>query len=498
MSSEQDPKLTTRRDFLRQASCAAVGTWALTSTIRDLRLINAALAQSPASITGYKALVCLFLGGGNDANNWIVPTDTTTYANYSSIRGNLALPQSSLLPLRTGVSGASPAYVDADGHTYGFHPSCIELQTLFGEGKLAPVFNVGSLVRPITRDQYLANATGTRPPQLFSHSDQVTQWQTSIPDQPPVTGWGGRVADLLNAVANPTGKISMSVSVNGTNTFEVGNLVSQYHVSTTGAVTLSGALMTGTGARVQALKDLLALNHTNLQRTAYADVMDRAIATGDLLNTSIQATAMSTDTPAGTWVWNTPFPNTGLGNQLKMIARLIQARGNPDAPIPNTFNMKRQIFFCSVGGYDTHTNQVQLSPLNTTIGSHANLLNEVSECMYAFQRAMEQLGIGNEVTTFTASDFSRTFPTNSQGSDHGWGSHHLVMGGAVNGLQTYGHLPIFALNGPNDTSTGRWIPTLAVDQHAATLAKWFGVDEPNLTAVFPNLGRFATPNLGFI
>jgi len=486
MDSEKYSKLTSRRNFLRQASCAAVGTMALTNTIRDLRLINAAVAQS--SLTDYKALVCLFLGGGNDANNWIVPTANAPYSAYASIRGNLALPQSSLLTLRTGPNASDPAFTDADGHTYGFHPTCQEMQTLFGEGKLVPVLNTGTLVRPITRAEYLSNATGTRPPQLFSHSDQVTQWQTSIPDQAPTTGWGGRVADILNGTANPSGQISMSVSLNGSNTFEIGQLVSQYHVSTTGAVALSG--LTAGSARLQAVKDLLALNHVNLQRTAYADVVERAIATGDLLNGAIATTRMAADIPAGTWIWNTPFPNTGLGNQLKMIARLIEAR--------TPFNMKRQIFFCSVGGYDTHTNQVQLAPLNTTIGAHTNLLNEVSECMFAFQRAMEQLGLSDKVTTFTASDFGRTFPTNSQGSDHGWGSHCMVMGGAVNGRRTYGKIPTFAINGPDDTSTGRWIPTLSVDQHAATIARWFGVNNTNIPAIFPNVGRFATSNLGFM
>jgi uncharacterized protein (DUF1501 family) len=176
-----------------------------------------------------------------------------------------------------------------------------------------------------------------------------------------------------------------------------------------------------------------------------------------------------------------------------MIARLIQARG------PAAFNMHRQIFFCSVGGYDTHTAQVTLTPtLNTTTGTHATLLNEVSEAMFAFQRAMEQIGASQSVTTFTASDFSRTFPTNSQGSDHGWGAHHVVMGGAVQGGQTFGKLPTFAINGPDDTGTGRWIPTLAVDQHSATLAKWFGVPTSDLNSIFPNLGRFSTSDLGFM
>lgn len=487
MSSDPQFKLRTRRDFLRQAAVATGGTAVLASTIRDLRLINAALAFDTP--TDYKALVCLFLSGGNDANNWIVPTDSTSYADYAAIRGNLTLPQASLLPLRTGPLVTDPVYQDAAGHTYGFHPGCAKLQTLFGEGKLTTLLNVGTLVRPTTRAQYNANSGGFyRPPQLFSHSDQVTQWQTSIPDQPPTTGWGGRMADLIDSAANPTGNISMSVSLNGSNTFEVGNLVSQYQVSTTGAVVLSGTLMTGSGQRVKAMKDILALNQTSLQRNAYAGVLSNAIQVGDALNTNIAPTALDS-------FWTVPFPSTGLGSQLKMIARLIQARG------PTAFNMNRQVFFCSVGGYDTHTQQVAVNgvdaPTNAN-GAHYKLLNEVSECMFAFQRAMEQLGVGNKVTTFTASDFSRTFPTNSQGSDHGWGSHHMIMGGAVNGRKTYGKLPTLAINGPDDTGTGRWLPTTSVDQHSATLAKWFGLNNSELAAVFPNLSRFPTSDLGFM
>lgn len=519
--------LSTRRRVLRNAAYASLGATAIGSALRDLRLISSAMAAGP--VTDYKALVCLFLAGGNDANNWIVPTDTPTYDTYSSIRGNLALPRSSLLTLRQGSSGSDPAYMDDDGHTLGLHPACQEMQTLFGEGKLAAVMNVGTLVRPTTRAQYLSSPTFYRPPQIFSHSDQVTQWQTSIPDQPPLTGWGGRVADILNSVANPPESKLMSVSLNGNNTFEIGNLVSQYHVSTAGAVVLSGALMSQ--PRVKAMKDLIALGQPNLQRQAYGGVLDSAIVNGDLLNTNIVSTRDPTDSPSGgytvtqqvaghaagqTFKWNTGltgiynpalggafsdgtggFPNTGLGHQLKMIARLIQAHG------PGAFNMNRQVFFCSVGGYDTHTAQVT-DPLNTanqfnpTTGTHTNLLNDVSECMFAFQRAMEQLGVSDKVTTFTASDFSRTFPTNSQGSDHGWGAHHFIMGGAVKGRKTYGSLPTFAINGPDDTGTGRWIPTLAVDQYSATLAKWFGLDNNEIAAVFPNLSRFSTSDLGFM
>lgn len=410
MKSPQVPNVLTRRSFLSRAGCAGLGAVAASHTIRDLRMISTALAADPP--TDYKALVCLFMAGGNDANNWIIPTDATTYEQYAAIRGNLALPQSSLLGLTS--SGSTP-YQDSDGHTIGLHPSANGLQTLFAEDKLAIVKNIGTLVRPITRAEYLSSASGTKPPQLFSHSDQVTQWQTSIPDQPPSTGWGGRTADILNSLANPSGQISMSVSLNGANTFEVGNLVSQYHVSTSGAIVLSGSsFMSGNGARVRAMRDILALSQANLQRNAFAGVMDNAIVTGELLNTGISATVE----PG--WTWNTAFPTSSLGNQLKMIARLIEA-----GPDPLRFNMKRQIFFCSTGGFDTHTAQVDGAgftnqPTNST-GTHYRLLKDINDCVFAFQRAMEQLGLSEKVALFTASDFCRTFPTNSQGSDHGWG-----------------------------------------------------------------------------
>jgi uncharacterized protein (DUF1501 family) len=485
----QVPNIITRRSFLRKAAYTTLGATAMSNTIRDLRLISKAVAQT--GLTDYKALVCVFLGGGNDANNWIIPTDTPTFDAYTNIRGNLAMPQPNILPLY--VTGTTP-YVDAAGHTYGFHPACPELQALFNADKLGVMFNVGTLVRPTTRAQYLSNAAFYTPPQLFSHSDQVSQWQTSVPDGPQSTGWGGRVADLLDAVANPSGTISMSVSVNGANTFEVGNLVSQYQVSSSGAVTLSGDLMSSNALRVRTMRNILGLSNTNLQRTAYAGVMDNAIAIADTLNTNIAPTASDS-------YWNTPFPTTGssttnpLGSQLKMIARLIQAR--------SAFQMTRQVFFCSIGsGFDTHTSQVLVNGVNdptNSAGTHYKLLAEVSACLSAFQLAMEQLGVSGKVTTFTASDFCRTLPTNSQGSDHGWGSHHIMVGGAVKGGQTYGKLPTFAINGPDDTGLGRWIPTQAVDQYSATLAKWFGVDPgSNMNAIFPNLSRFSTPDLGFM
>ena len=486
----------TRRDFIRRTACAALGTGALTSAIRDLRFMNAAVAgQTPP--TDYKALVCIFLSGGNDANNLIIPTIQAEYDSYAAIRTSiLAIPLSGG-PASTLVMPVSP--LNSDGHNYGLNPACPELVTLFGEGKLAPLFNVGTLVFPMTSAQYKAGIL-QKPPQLFSHADQVTQWQTSIPDQAPLTGWGGRCADLL---AQPSDLISLSVSLAGANTFEVGNITSQYSVSTSGAIALSNV----SGARQTALTNILGLPYPNLQAQAYAKVAQHSIQTGALLNNAIAGTANAS-------YWSTPFPttitppsgganftpstSTGLSAQLRMIARMIEA-GNRSA-LAGGFGMKRQIFFCSVGGYDLHTGQTAIVGGNpvTTQGSHTNLFAELSQSMYAFQRAMEQLGLSNNVTSFTASDFGRTFPSNGQGSDHGWGSHHLIMGSAVNGQRTYGKFPVLTVNGPDDTNTGRWIPTTAIDQYFATLATWFGVDNNNLATVFPNLGRFATPNLGFM
>lgn len=485
---EKSISILTRRQFIRQAACAALGTGALTATVRDLRFLNAAVAQSLP--TDYKALVCIFLSGGNDSNNLIIPTIAAEYADYSAIRSDaLALPLSGapnvVLPI-------SP--LNSDGHEYGLHPACPELATLFGEGKLAMLFNTGTLLYPLTRAQYQSGSIA-KPPQLFSHSDQTTQWQTSIPDRAPLTGWGGRCADLLAAM-QPDAPISLCVTLTGANTFEVGNTVSQYSVTTSGAIALSSV----SGARLQSLTNILALPNPNLQVRAHSSVAEHAIQTGGQLNTAIAATSAAS-------YWTVPFPTTVtsptggtgfssyLASQLRMVARLIEA-GHRDAA-SGGFGMKRQIFFCEVGGYDLHSGQTP-GPGQTTVGAHANLLAELSQSLFAFQRAMEQLGLSNNVTTFTGSDFGRTLLSNDGGTDHGWGSHHLIMGGAVNGQRTYGRFPTLAVNGPDDTDDGRWIPSTAIDQYFATLATWFGVDSGNLSGVFPNLSRFATPNLGFV
>ncbi|HMP84815.1 MAG TPA: DUF1501 domain-containing protein, partial [Verrucomicrobiota bacterium] len=356
--------LTTRRHFIRQAACAALGMGAMTAFIKDLRFINAAVAQS--NISDYKALVCVFMAGGNDSNNLIIPAIQSEYDNYAAIRTDvLAIPH----PLSGGPPNqlAIPIISDnSDGHEYAFHPACPELASMFNSGRLAVLFNTGTLVFPMTRAQYQAGIL-QRPPQLFSHADQVTQWQTSIPDQPPLTGWGGRCADLLAAV-QPDAPISLSVSLAGANTFEVGNITSQYSVSTSGAIAMSslGSGNTYTN-RVSALTNILAIPYPNLQQRAHADVTRHAIDTGALLNNAIASTAnapwltgipTSVTTPTSGLIFN-----SNLGAQLRMVARLIEA-GNR-AAAAGGFGLKRQIFFCQVGGYDLHTGQTPGPGLST-------------------------------------------------------------------------------------------------------------------------------------
>jgi uncharacterized protein (DUF1501 family) len=458
------PQDLTRRKFLGNA-CAAVGATGILSALAQLRMIGAVAADSAAatgSASDYKALVCLFLYGGSDSNNMVIPVDNTGYGLYSSQRTALAIPQASVLPI-------SPKTY-SDGHNYGLHPSFPEMQSLFGQGKLAVLANTGTLTYPTTLSEY-TSGSASLPPQLFSHADQQTQWQSSLPDQPFQTGWGGRLADLINAI-NTNSTISMSISVAGENSFQIGQTVSQYAVSTSGAVSLTGATGgTINPVRYQAQLDLLSQNEQNLFQAAFANFTGSAVTDAALLSSVLQGAA----------TLKTTFPSTSLGSQFQMIAKLISA-----AP---QFGLKRQIYFASLGGFDTHT---------VELATQGPLLVQVSQALNAFYNATIELGVANQVTTFTASDFSRTYNTNGNGADHGWGSHHLILGGAVNGGDIFGKMPSQQIGGPDDTGRGRWIPSTSVDQYSATLASWFGVSQANLPVVLPNIGRFSTVNLGFM
>ncbi len=511
-----------RRNFLQRFGAAGLGLTVLGRTIRELRFLNSAVAQGtpPAD---YKALICVFLNGGNDANNMIIPTIPAEWANYAAIRGPaLALPNadggpaSALMLKKPGV--ADIPYTDPDGHTYGFNPAMPEMTALFKAGAVAPVLNVGTLSFPLTKVQYSTKSV-PRPPQLFSHSDQQNQWQTSLPDQPNTSGWGGRIADLFTAANfNQGGGISMAVTLAGSNIFEVSNsnLAPPYAITTSGAVTISNV----SGNRRVALDSILTADKAaaNLQTKAYAELFDHSIDQAEALTTSLGFNDTVAEAPwLNRFTTNITTPNggstfsSGLMSQMKMVARLIHLGSKP-LGVNGGLGMKRQIFFIQVGGYDTHSNQTNNQGSTTTdnakvlIGDHANRLADLSQTLNALYQALSDMGtpagfttpLKDSVTAFTASDFSRTFPGNGLGSDHGWGGHQLVMGGAVKGGATYGKFPTLAVNGPDDTSTGRWIPTTSVDQYAATIATWFGVDADGIDTVFPNLGRFASPNLGFI
>ncbi len=466
------PNLLTRRSFLRQCACAAVGTAGVAGALLDLRRMAAASLGNTDALSGdYRALVCLFLYGGNDANNLLVPAGAD-YAAYATARGGLALPQANVLPI---------APITSDGRSFGLHSSLAELKGLFDQRKMAVVANVGTLVEPLTKVQY-QNGTGRKPPQLFSHSDQQVQWQTSVPDVASRTGWGGRTGDLMRAL-NGSAQVSICVSIAGNNTFQIGENTVPYAVSSSGSVGLSNYVYPNTAGatndtiRSRALDDLLAMGHTNLFEKTHAGIMQRSLQGGALLKGALQLT----DPANGGTALATAFPNTGLGGQLKLVARLIRGR--------DVLGLRRQIFFVSVGGYDTHNNQ---------LAAQAGLFAELSQALAAFHAATVEVGVADSVTSFTCSDFGRTYQTNGAGSDHGWGSHHLVVGGAVRGGDIYGRVPTLAVNGPDDTGNGRWIPTTAVDEYAATMARWFGVSATDLPTVLPNIGRFAHPSLGFV
>jgi uncharacterized protein (DUF1501 family) len=460
-----------RRVFLRRSGMALGGA-VFTSSVRSLGLINA-LAQSgkgeDSAAPDYKALVCIFLFGGNDCNNMVIPYDG--YANYSTQRGVLAIPQASLLQI-------SPP--SQSGVVYGLHPSLSPevatptqmtgLLPLWTSGKLAILPNVGTLIQPLTRAQYQAGAP--RPVNLFSHEDQADQHQSAIIANTtlnPPTGWGGRLADKTGML-NGGATFPMIVSTAGTNLFSTSD--------TTRPLVPSGGLSGFTSPiasdpRYQAMQNLMTLDRQSKVIDAASDTMQRAVANTDLLNQALNDSTSVT----------TVFPNTGLGNQLKQVARVIAKRST-------LFGMQRQVFFCSLGGFDTHENQ--LTP-------QAGLFAQLSQAMKSFYESTVALGVASSVTTFTLSDFGRTLIPTGSGSDHGWGSHQFVMGGSAIGGEFYGAFPTLTPAGPDDQgSQGRWIPKTALDQYGWTLAKWFGLATTDKGTVFPNISNFTTQELGFL
>ncbi|MDQ8204798.1 DUF1501 domain-containing protein [Pelagicoccus sp. SDUM812003] len=452
-----------RRSFIRLSACAAVGTSSLFSTLFNLRQLNAATTETNGEADDYKAIVCIFLYGGNDANNLLVPTDQATYSLYAAGREQLALARESLLPLNA---------LNSDGRSFGIHPSMTGCHELFNNGSLALVANVGTLLAPATLSDF-RNRTAAIPDHLFSHSDQQVLWQTSVNENAAIdpTGWGGRIADLLHARHNDS-SISMLVSLSGSNFFQVGDTLLPFRTDSRGSSTydiLNGWDQHAT-TRAEGFRSLLEKDYAHVMERAFADISNTAIKNADTFNAAIEN---ASDFEM--------IPDSGLGNQLRMVAKLIQSR--------QALGQKRQVFFVATGGFDTHGPQ---------LGAHAGLLGGLDSAIKGFHDALASIEAEDKVTSFTASDFGRTFDTNGRGSDHGWGSHHIVMGGAVKGQNIYGQFPDIQMGSDQDTGRGRWLPTTSVDQYGATMARWFGVPESELATVFPNIGNFGSSDLGFM
>jgi len=456
--------IPSRRKFLR-ISCRSLGTLGAATLMSRFSQVNA-LAQDSCP-SDYKALVCIFLFGGNDGNNTVVPISTpsnpaNSYSNYAQIRGGLALPAADL-----NVIGNSK------GDQYGLHPSLTELASLYNNKNVAVMVNVGTLVTPLTQAQY-KNQLAAIPSNLFSHLDQQTEWQTSLAQGSGATGWGGRVADAIQS-CNTSGFPTI-LSVGGNNLFNTGAETNPATVTPGQVLGLQGFNTSAASvARMSALQSLLTFDNGVSLVQASNTIVSSGLSQAAVLNQAL----------AGGKALTTVFPNTSLGSQLAQVAKIINVR--------SALGMRRQIFFAYLGGFDTH----DLELIDQGTG-----LAQVSQAMKAFYDATVEMGTADQVVTFTESDFGRTLQPSggaTLGTDHAWGSHHFVMGGAVKGGDIYGIFPTQELSGPDDANNrGVWIPTTSLDQYGASLATWFGVDSSQLGTVFPNLANFTNPLPAFV
>ena len=480
-----------RRKFIKQTLCAALGGASLYSAFGNLRVLQAATRAGGYAFNDYKALVCVFLYGGNDSFNTVVPYTSSAYNAYyggSGVRSALALQRNQLHAL------SDPGGSSNDGIAYALHPNLPELATLFNAGHAAIVANVGTLVAPVTQNEF-QNGSPALPPQLFSHADQTAYWQSAPPSNAPVTGWGGRIADMVVS-ANPAGIPTMT-GLNGQDVFMRGDVVSGYAMNAQSAATLDFPYDSH-GAIEQQFQALYAAGtQANALERTYAARMNHSVATADVINAAIGVKDFSEFFPDPT--------SYDIDSQLQSVAQLIWAANNN---VAGYTGLKRQVFFVSAGGYDTHDGE---------LATHADILSVLSKALSGFYNALDSAGLANTATAFTASDFGRTLTNNDGGTDHGWGSHQFVVGGAVAGKKFYGNgcgfsgqasnygLVMPSLLNPtssnygsspnlNDSGdgNGRFIPTTSVDQYAATLANWFGLSASDIGLIFPNLSNFSS------
>ena len=481
-----DPQAHSRRAFLRRT-----GQLALSGTALPFALNLAAMGEAAAfDASDYKALVCVFFYGGNDYANTVVTYDDPSYNAYSTIRGGGAGQTAGGIALAKSDLAATqllPTAPLAGGRQYALHPSMTGLSSLFNAGQAAVQLNVGPLVVPLTKAQYSSadRRTYPLPPKLFSHNDQQSIWQSSSPEGSTI-GWGGNIGDL--ALAGNATSLFTCINVTGNAVFLSGDSALSYQLSSTGGAVPINATKSNvynSSAVKTALSALVQQSRSHTLENEYNRVTTRAISAETQITSSLAGVTLATAFPTG---------NT-LADQLKVVARVIGAR--------SALGTKRQVFLVSIGGFDLHDN---------LISQHPGVLGKVSSAMTAFYNATVELGVASKVTAFTASDFGRTLASNGDGADHGWGSHHLMVGGAVKGKAFYGTPPpvsvgnTTAANDQWHVGQGRLLPSTAVDQYAATLASWFGVADTELTGILPNLSRFGVAagrpdypvNLGFM
>lgn len=468
---------TTRRRFFGQASCAAVGSLSVLNTLLNLQLSQGIASAGVPAAGEYRALVCLFLAGGNDSFNMLVPREASAYAQYTTSRADLALAPAQLIPINPI---GQPGY-----YVHGGMPG---VASLFENGQAAFVANVGTLIEPVMNRTQVAQNLKRLPLGLYSHSDQIEQWQTAIPHSRSGIGWGGRMADILRDT-NSSQVVPMQISLDGSNVWQTGKQVAEYSVTTNGAVALSGynaawqQYQDTQNAMSAAVDSQLAEQYSNLLAQTFMQRKKQALD-------AYQAFAAATSPALPNGV---TFPNTYIGNRLAMVARAIQGR--------TAMGATRQTFFVQRGGWDHH---------DEVLDNQAAMLPEVSAAIAAFHAAMVAMGLENQVCLFTASDFGRTLTSNGRGSDHAWGGNQLVVGGGVQGRRIFGQYPSLATNpqngpevNPLDTGRGRFIPTTSCDTFFAELALWLGVSKSQLPLILPNIGEFYsttsnTPPLGML
>jgi uncharacterized protein (DUF1501 family) len=457
-----------RRHFLRTATSLAAalpGARApLALSLAGLGTLAAERAQA-ADTSGYRALVCLFMTGGSDMHNWVVPTDASGYADYAKVRAELTWPTAKLQALTSTTQ--------ASGRTFGMPTDLGPLRSWYESGRAAVLANVGTLVRPISKAEFQAGGAGV-PTKLFSHNDQQSTWQSLAPEGAP-SGWGGRMGDLLmSANGQP---IFTTVAANGNAVFLTGSSVFQYQVGADGPIgvnALTETWLMGSPGVGSTLRRVLLSKGSNDFQAEHTRIMQRSIDTTASLRAAVDASGIAA-LPAGA------LAGDSLAKQLRIVAQMIAAGPK--------LGMKRQVFMVSIGGFDSHANQMRDQPA---------LMGRVASSVDWFLRAIDGAGMLNNATLFTASDFGRTLTSNGAGSDHGWGSHHFIAGGAVRGREIYGTFPITALGTTTDVGSGRLLPTTSVTEYAATLGRWMGLTDTELLTVLPNLGNFSNTNLGFI